>query len=170
MADFKSAFNKTRKWEKGYSNNPNDNGGATMNGVTLKTFQFYYGKEKTVEDLKKITLSQEMEIAKELYWDKIGGDEINDQSVAEILYDYSFNSGVKTAVKAVQRIVKVGVDGISGQKTLGAINHYWSQKELFRHLWNVRKDFYDKIIRNNNKLECFRKGWMNRLNSFTYSK
>lgn len=45
-----------RSWEGGYSNIPQDSGGPTNKGVTLATFQHVFGKDKTVSDLKNITL------------------------------------------------------------------------------------------------------------------
>lgn len=43
-----------KKWEGGYANVPGDKGGCTMAGVTIKTFQSFYGKDKTCYDLQHI--------------------------------------------------------------------------------------------------------------------
>ena len=45
-----------RSWEGGYANIPQDSGGPTNKGVTLATFQHVFGKDKTVSDLKNMTL------------------------------------------------------------------------------------------------------------------
>nr|DAR62293.1 MAG TPA: Lysozyme [Bacteriophage sp.] len=42
-------------WEGGFVNDPRDSGGATNKGITLTTFQSVFGKDKTVEDLKRMT-------------------------------------------------------------------------------------------------------------------
>ena len=41
MSVFDKALAFTLKWEGGYSNNPNDPGGATMKGVIQKTYDDY---------------------------------------------------------------------------------------------------------------------------------
>ena len=37
------------------------------------------------------------------FWDKIKGDEIESQEVANALYDFAVNSGVKKAVEKIQQ-------------------------------------------------------------------
>mgnify|MGYP002516081844 CR=1 FL=1 len=46
-----------RSWEGGFVNDPHDPGGATNKGITLATFRTVYGKNKTVSDLKKMSLA-----------------------------------------------------------------------------------------------------------------
>lgn len=54
-----TAFDRLKQfilsWEGGFVNDPRDPGGATNKGVTLAKFREIYGKDKTVNDLKKIT-------------------------------------------------------------------------------------------------------------------
>ena len=53
MADKNNLIPIIKRWEGGYSDNPNDRGGATNSGVTLAVYQSVYGKNKTKNDLKK---------------------------------------------------------------------------------------------------------------------
>ena len=42
-------------WEGGFVNGPRGLGGATNEGITIATFRSVFGKDKTINDLKKIT-------------------------------------------------------------------------------------------------------------------
>ena len=168
MANHLLLIPKILKWEGGYVNHPNDKGGATNKGVTLSTFRKYFGKTKTVNDLKNITNEQWQYIFKNGFWDRWKADEIKTQSIAELLVDWLYCSGVY-GIKYPQQVLGITVDGIVGPKTLSAINNYSDQEELFNRLWNRRKKHYEDICKKNPSQKVFLRGWLNRLNSFKYS-
>lgn len=165
MADFNKFLNILLKVEGGYVNHPNDKGGCTNKGITIDTFKNYYGQDMTCEDLKNITDEQAGKIYKELYWDRCWGDEIESDKVANIIIDWAVNSGVKTALRNVQKIVGTLVDGVMGNMTLTAINNY-GEEELFLKIRNTRKQFYENIINRNPSQKVFRHGWLNRLKHY----
>ena len=155
-------------WEGGYVNDPCDKGGATNKGVTIGTFRQVFGKEKTVRDLKNITDEQWLTIFKRYYWDKWKADEIQDQSVANMLVDWYWGSGLY-GIRIPQYILGVKQDGIVGPKTLAALNNYkGGQKALFDALWKERANFYGRIAKGTNAK--FLKGWLNRLRGHKYGK
>lgn len=174
----------------GFANDPIDNGGATMIGITLDTFKSYRKKigKKTpsVQDLKNITYEEWYDILKTMFWDKMKADQIDNQSIANLCVNTVWGSGAGY-IKTIQGVLGVKADGIVGNITLGAINGYKPQKDLFQKLWKRReKFFYDivarsvaayekKIGREATEVEKLRhtqkkflKGWLNRLNSFKY--
>lgn len=153
--------------EGGFSNDPRDSGGATNKGVTLKTFRQFFGHEKTVKDLRKITDEQWLHIFRTGYWERWRADEIGDQSVAEMLVDWVWCSGVH-GIKNPQRVLGVTADGIVGPLTIGAVNRHPSQKQLFELLKRSRLDFIDRICRSDPRKECFRRGWTNRIDALNY--
>lgn len=55
------------------------------------------------------------------YWVPIQGDAIADEALAAAIYDYAVNSGVATAVKALQGILGLFQDGGLGPHTLAAM-------------------------------------------------
>lgn len=159
------------KWEGGFVDDPLDNGGATNKGVTIATWrQCGYDKDGDgdidVDDLKKLTLSDATIVLKKYYWDRWKADQINNQSVANILVDWVWGSGVH-GIKIPQRLLGVTVDGIVGQKTIEAINNS-DQSELFKKIWLARKDFLNGIVQRNPEQKRFIKGWLNRLNDFKF--
>ena len=166
MADKNKLIPIIKKWEGGYSDNPNDRGGATNSGVTLAVYQSVYGKSKTKNDLKKMTNEQWNYIFTKLYWNKWKADEIKNQSIANILVDWVWMSGTGT-IKKIQSLFGLTADGIVGNKTISYINSH-DQEVVFNKIWNRRKSFYESLVKNNPSQKVFLKGWMNRLNTYTY--
>jgi lysozyme family protein len=167
MADASKLTPFILKWEGGFVNSPTDKGGATNKGITLTTFRQYYGKNKTVNDLKNITDEQWFYIFKKGYWFPFKGDYIENQSVANACVDWAFNSGVKTAARQVQQILAVTADGIVGNQTLAAINAY-EPRELFDKIKAARIRFVNNIVRNNPAQAKHINGWINRINALTF--
>lgn len=154
------------KWEGGYA--PNIDGKVcTCKGVTLSTYRQYFGKDKTCYDLKRISDAEWLHIFKKGYWDRWKADSITNQSIANLLVDWVYTSGLY-GIKYPQRILGVKDDGIVGNKTLSAINNYPDQEELFYQLWNRRKRHFEDIAKRDASKKKFLVGWLRRLNDFKY--
>lgn len=161
------------KWEGGFVNDPIDRGGATNMGVTLNTWKSV-GYDKNGDkkiDVKDLKLLSKEDVVKKVlkpyYWDKWRADEINNQSIANILVDWVYTSG-KYGITKVQAMLNLKPDGIVGNKTLSAINDYPNQRQLFQRIKNERLAFIDRIVKNNPSQRRFLKGWKNRINAFKY--
>ena len=74
-------------------------------------------------------------------------DYIKDENVRNFLVDWGWNSGTKTAAKAIQRIVGVKDDGVIGSVSVNAINKY-NPTLLFYRLFNARQNYLEQIVRN----------------------
>ena len=157
------------RWEGGFVDDPLDRGGATNKGITIGTFRNFYGKDATVEQLKNITDEQWLHIFKSGYWDKWKADDIENQSIADIVVDWAWASGTATSIKQVQKILGVAVDGIVGNDTLTAIN-ISVQRSLFDKIRSRRIEFVENIVKRNPTQSRFLKGWKNRINSLTFSE
>lgn len=157
------------KWEGGFVDDPLDRGGATNKGITIGTFRNFYGKNATVEQLKHITDEQWLHIFKSGYWDKWKADDIENQSIADIVVDWAWASGTATSIKQVQKILGVAVDGIVGNDTLTAINTA-DQRNLFSKIHSRRIEFVENIVKRDPSQTRFLKGWKNRINSLTFSE
>ena len=166
MADAKLMIPFIRKWEGKFSNDPDDKGGCTMMGVTIKVYQKYFGKDKTCEDLKNITEEEWLEIFKDGYWKPWKADEIKNQSIAQLVVDCGWGSGVKTAIKKVQECLGCKPDGIVGPITLAALNAQPSAG-VFRKLWTMRYQWFHQIAKSGNNKK-FLRGWLCRLNDIKY--
>jgi len=168
MADINQFIPFILKWEGGFVNDPLDTGGATNMGVTLKTWQ-HAGHDKNddgmidEEDLKLIFRQDLIEsILKPHYWDRWQADKIRNQSIAHILVDWLWTSGM-AGIKIPQQMLNVKADGIVGEKTLTAVNNHPSQQDLFEQIKSKRKEYIEKICVERPTNKRFKKGWLNRL-------
>ena len=168
MADARKLMPFILKWEGGFVNDPLDRGGATNKGVTIGTFQSFY-PGKTVDDLKRITDDQWLTIFKSGYWNPWQADQIKNQAIANILVDWAWASGARTAIRKVQELLGVSVDGLVGNETLSAINGQ-DAEELFDRIKVARYDFVDAIVKRDPSQKRFINGWKNRIKSIKYEK
>lgn len=172
MAEFEKLAGKLLKLEGGFVNHPKDRGGATKYGVILNTWKEYgYDKDQDgdidLDDLKAITHEDAKMIAKKIFWDYFKADQIRNQSIAELMVDWGYNSGRVTVARRIQRILNVPLDGVIGKITIAAINKA-NQAKLFHAIKQDRKEFIEHLVRMNPSQEVFYKGWMNRINSFFF--
>lgn len=158
-----SAYKRATK--KGFVNDPNDNGGATMVGITIGTYRSYCRykgwKTPSVQDLKNMPYKMWRDIVYTMYWNKWKADTINDQSVANMVVDWVWHSGAAT-IKKVQALLGVTADGIVGPKTVAALNN---AKDINNKIYQSRKAYFEAIVKKNPSQKKWLKGWMNRLNS-----
>lgn len=158
-------------WEGGFACDPNDRGGATNKGITIKTWMSQ-GWDKdgdgciTVSDLKLITDKDAMLIMKKNFWDKWQADRIRSQSLANMLVDWLWCSGV-WGVKIPQAMLGLNADGIVGDKTLCAVNAQ-EPKVFFEALKNRRKQYLRDICIKRPANNKFLNGWLKRLDGLRY--
>ncbi len=134
MADFKKAYAQTAKNEGGYSNDPVDAGGETWRGIARKKNPGWKGwaivdKYRHQVEFKRF-LEQDVELQlrvlafyKAEFWDKIKGDKIDSQDVANSIYDSAVNMGVTAAVKLAQRSLNINETGIVSSAMLDKLNN-----------------------------------------------
>lgn len=167
MANLETALKKVLGWEGGFANDPDDSGGPTMKGVTIATYKEYCRRKgrpvPTVNDLKKITNAEILDLANLLYWSKIQGDKISNQSIANLCFDCIWGSGTKY-IKVIQKVLGVQADGIFGPVSLKTLNEWNPQSQIFEMLWNRRSSYLASC----SGAWKYLKGWMRRLNSYTF--
>lgn len=168
MAEFVKYAPKLLRLEGGFVNHPDDRGGITNCGITIQTYREYCGQDKTIKDLQNMSYGTWEKIMKDGYWDKVKGDEIDNQSLAEIIADWCVNSGA-VSIRKVQDLVGCKADGIVGPITLSLINTA-DARSLHERIWKARQQHYIDIVKRNPKQKVFMNGWMNRLNQFKYEE
>lgn len=148
---------------KGASNHKADKGGLTIAGITEKTWKKYVNEHSPKlygMTFPEITPALWMSIIKEYYWDALGGDNIKEQETAEQTVDFYFHSGV-SAVKKIQQICGVKVDGIIGPVTRSKLEIV--DKDYFvPRIKRARVDFLFNLAAQPGQM-VFLKGWINRL-------
>ena len=155
---------------KGFANDPDDLGGATMCGVTLATFAEYCRRKgyprPTIMRLKAIKYKEWLEILKTMFWDKWRADQINNESIALILVDWVWGSG-KYGITIPQKAIGVTADGIVGPKTIAAVNAK-DPKQLFDLIRKERLAYIERICRSRPTNLKYKRGWLNRLNDIKF--
>jgi len=170
MASFDVFLPMLLRFEGGYVDDPTDPGGETNLGVTMATFQHcshsLLGIDPTSANLQALTPAQAGIIYKSLYWDKIQGDSIPSQDLADIVCDFFVNSGTH-ATSLLQQVMKtlganITVDGSIGPATIQALSTL-PIDQVYAAYRQGRIDFYHQL---GVKFPQFLKGWLNRANSF----
>ncbi len=179
MANFEECFEKVLKLEGGYKLHEvaGDRGGMTYAGIARNSWPAWSGWRlidggETSSDMLSVKVR---EFYKTHFWDAIRGDDIGFQGVALMLYDFSVNAGLKTALQLAQKIVGVSQDGVMGPKTFAALNGYvhdTTTERLFIAEYSLAKVFRYRDICLNDSRRCYDRtnsnlkflcGWINRV-------
>jgi len=175
MANFDQFLPLLLRFEGGFVDNPADSGGATNKGITMTTFgdaaQPLLGLPATLENLKALTDEQAGVLYKCLYWDRVGGDAIESQLLANFLIDFFVNAGA-SAINLLQIVLNevgsqppVATDGSVGPDTLRALRAADSS-DLYARLRQGRANYYRELARKRPQLQCFLDGWLRRVDAF----
>ena len=109
---FDRAFQLTVGLEGGYSNNPADPGLETKYGISKRSYP--------AVDIKSLTLDQAKAIYQRDYWQPANCDRMPER-IGHLVFDCAVHHGVKTAIKLLQRALKVADDGEFGPVTRGQL-------------------------------------------------
>lgn len=109
---FDKAFALTVGVEGGYVNDPADPGGETRYGISKRAHPDV--------DIKALTLDQARDIYRRDYWQSASCDSMPER-IGHLVFDCAVHHGVKTAIKLLQRALKVADDGEFGPITRGTL-------------------------------------------------
>jgi len=149
MADFtkwvQPGKRRHRRIKAGYQNIQNDpgnwTGGSIGSGIQAGTnmsisapaLSSWRGYPVTENQMRALTESEALQIYKVKYWDKVKGDEIKSQVIADFAADMKSSAGgngIKQLQKALNDMGEsLSVDGVVGPLTLAAINRRVEQNE-----------------------------------------
>jgi lysozyme family protein len=133
MADYLIAIKPVILIEGGYVNDPNDNGGETYKGISRKfwgqskvwpivdaskVLQNFPGNLSSNSDLQNLIIS----FYKINFWNPIGGDNINNQPIANLLVDSAVNEGISPAIKRAEVIVGLPSTGHISDALINKLN------------------------------------------------
>ncbi len=183
MADFNTYYPKLLKYEGGYASeayakSQNDSGGETYMGIA-RNYNKDWAGWKIIDDYKKKidglpkynsfikdpkldALAKQQ--SKKIYWDKLKLDNIKNQSLAEYIMDFGFNSGLATPVKAITGLLNLPIKTVMTDDLIAKINSVDPGK-LFKDLQEYRIKFVSNISHLTQKM---RDGLVKRAKSFVY--
>jgi lysozyme family protein len=146
--------------EGGFVNDPDDPGGATNMGITLKTLANWRGvrwQDLAVSEVRNLTMAEANQIYKRNYWDTVSGDDLP-AGLDYAVYDHGIMSGPGRAIKDLQRTLGIVVDGVIGSGTLNAIEKSDTESVIIAYC-NRRFAFLKKL----KTFKKFGKGWTMRV-------
>ncbi|MEM7195357.1 MAG: glycosyl hydrolase 108 family protein [Pseudomonadota bacterium] len=187
MADFETAFEHLIQVEGGYVDDPQDSGGETYKGVARRHHPGWNGwqdidaakdSDDFPDNLDSISRLQQRvkQFYKSQYWDRIAGDRIPDQTIAEEVFDTGVNMGMRRAARFLQESINLldrnqtpglVVDGDIGTKTLRALKSSIAADRsnrwvvLFLNLFQGQR--YIEVLKLNPVNEKFARGWLKRV-------
>lgn len=165
MTKFDLAIRKTLDHEGGFVDHPNDPGGATNFGISLKWYRSAIDPNATVDDIKTMSLDEAKTLYRDHFWidhyDRIFSDK-----VAGKIFDMHVNMGKKQAHLIAQRAAQAcgaGIedDGAMGQLTVAAINGI-DEEPMMAALRATQAAFYRDLASRRPQFQSFIKGWLRR--------
>ena len=151
--DFNRAFDLLITHEGGFSNHPDDPGGATMYGIT----EVVARAEGYTGPMRELTLDFAKQVYRKRYWDACRCDQMPDV-LRYPLFDAAVNSGPNQAIKWLQSAVGVKADGAIGPVTQQAVNMAAPQPTRQKMIGN-RLRFMTQL----SNWPSFSKGWARRI-------
>lgn len=175
MAEFEDAIDIVLAHEGGFVDHPDDPGGATNLGISLRFIRANYrvaefdvdgDGDLDADDMRELSRDKAIEIYRVQFWNRYRYGEIGDLSVAIKLFDLCVNMGPRQAHKLIQRACRANgwtltEDGLIGPNTLRAINSMrpWP---LLCSLRSEAAGFYRSLVAKENSFDVFLNGWLNR--------
>ena len=164
MSGFLKALPFTLRMEGGFSDHPNDPGGATMKGVTQAVYDSWRRDSGlAVRTVREITDDELEAIYWSRYWTPAKCEALP-WPASMCHFDAAVNHGTAGAARILQRAVGVAVDGKIGPQTLAAAATLPAPVLVARMLFE-RLAYYERIMLANKGLRVFALGWLSRVNA-----
>lgn len=168
---FPEALRRVGISEGGFSNDPDDAGGRTLNGIT----QLVYDADRRRRGMNERLLTAEVAqdpawpgerdaIYKHQFWDSVRGDELPD-GVDYVVFDASVNSGPVQSVKWLQRVLAEfglyhgAIDGHVGTGTLDALAGVTDHDKLIAAICDRRIAYLQQL----KGFKKYGRGWLTRV-------
>lgn len=150
---FDEAFERLMLHEGGFVNHPNDPGRATKWGITAA----FARDEGYTRPMAELSLIEAKGMYQRRFWMSLKLDYFP-PALQYSVFDAAVNSGRTRAIRWLQDILGVTVDGVLGQETLNAISQ--ANATTLTCAFNANRLLY---LTNLPTWETFGKGWARRL-------
>ena len=170
MALFETSLQKILAHEGGYVNDPDDSGGETYKGIARAIHSKWDGwvqvdQHKTQSGFPA-SLEKDNELQDEVsrfyqlnFWDVLRADDMQNQLVADSIFDFAVNAGVRTSASLAQLVVEAEPDGVIGPATITKLNAF--DPDHFLAAFTVAKIArYISIVRKRPESRKYFYGWV----------
>jgi len=170
MSLFETSLEKILAHEGGYVNDPDDPGGETYKGIARAMHSKWNGWVRIDMCKNQSGFPANLEKDDELqnaiaqfyqvnFWDALSADNITNQLVADSIFDFAVNAGLKTSASLAQLVVEAGTDGVIGPQSLEKINAF--DPEHFLAAFTVAKIArYISIVKKRPESRKYFYGWI----------
>jgi lysozyme family protein len=158
MTTFSACLAFTLAAEGGYSDDPQDAGGPTDDGITLATWQSYTGdKTATIAEISTLTPAEIASFYASMFWNPVQGDDLS-PGVALMVFDHAVMSGVQRSSIILQRGCGALQDGHIGPLTVAAAARI-SPGALINTLEALQQTYLRSLV----AFPRYGRGWLARL-------
>lgn len=141
-----------------------DDGGDTMYGVTQSVYDMYRGRQKKpLQSVRGIVMQEVLEIMRDLFWLPAHCDDLP-RALAIAHFDWAYNHSPQGAIKTLQQVLGVAIDGAYGQKTSAAVVAQ-AGTVLGKYLDARRTWYHNAVAGNATKYSTYLQGWLNRVDN-----
>ena len=144
-----------------YTEHPDDRGGPTKGGITLKTLESWRHRKCSTSELKGLTKGEALNILQKRYVECNGIDKLNDTPLKAQVIDDAVLSGPYLAVQDLQRAVGASDDGVIGPRTLDSVEKY-GYESASNQMSVERSLRLARFVKNNPDQLVFLVGWLRR--------
>lgn len=93
------------------------------------------------------------------FWDKVNGDKITNQTIAESIFDFAVNAGVSTSASLAQMVIGQKTDGVLGENSITDLNSF--EEEHFLASFTLAKIArYIHIVKKRPESRKYFFGWV----------
>jgi lysozyme family protein len=157
--NFQLSLEKLLVHEGGFVNHPDDPGGMTNLGVTIKVWEEWVGHPVAEKEMRNLTPLMVGPLYKRKYWDACRADDLI-SGVDYCVFDVAVNSGVGRAVKLLQSVVGATPDGGYGSITAALVKKAEENPaKLIEDYCAKRLEFLQSL----KAFPTFGKGWTRRV-------
>lgn len=181
MTVFERAVAIVLRHEGIFSDDPDDPGGPTNYGISLRFLQgmvldldgdgwmdgdLDHDGDIDVDDIRLVDKERATEIYHDQFWNRYGYHRLGDFMVATKIFDLAVNMGPRQSHKVLQRAIRAGgyhrtkIDGILGPLTFAAANGTWLG--LIQASRSEAAGVYRMIAAIKPRSEKYLAGWMAR--------
>lgn len=168
---FDIAFKFLLENEGGFVDDPDDIGGATKYGISLRFLEQHFecnniwadvNSDGAIDsnDIRFLTMDYAKKIYRQEFWEPVKN--IPDSRLATKVFDAGVNIGIKKAIAIFQRILprNVVTDGIVGPITINAVKQGKYRQILSAYIRELI--YYYTDISKKNQLDKYLIGWIKR--------
>jgi hypothetical protein len=159
--------------EGGFVDHPNDRGGPTNFGITLRSLASWRKREVSRDDVRRMAQPEARDIYKGRYFLQPRIDTLP-AAIQPLMFDMCINHGPGTAIKLLQEVLLAStppcaVDGGVGDETIQSAAKALTAmgaETLVNTLVDRRVDLFKAIAAKDASQKVFLKGWLRRAEEF----